>query len=92
MDLGSWIGTSSLALSLAVLVFGLIQYKQMSRKDYVDELSKRIDRCEERHAASERAREDCERDRDRLIRQTTALMMDLRAQADEKLKSKDDDT
>ena len=77
-----WMAIASLVVALAVLVFGAIQYRAVARKDYVDELSKRIDNCEKRHDASERAREECESERERLMRLNTELIMDLRRATD----------
>ena len=62
-------------ISVTVLVFGFIQYKQIARKDFVDELSRRVDKCETDHA-------DCERERTRLTKLTVELLQDSRSLAD----------
>lgn len=84
---GEWMAVASLVVALAVLVFGAIQYRAVARKDYVDELSKRVDQCEARHAITTRAREDCERERERLLRLNTDLILDLRQQTDARLRA-----
>ena len=78
MDLGTWLGISSLIISTAVLAFGLLQYKQVARKDYVDELTRRMLRCETEHA-------ECERERARLTRLTLELLGDTRRLSDKLL-------
>lgn len=85
-----WVAISSLVVALAVLIFGAIQYRQAARKEYVEELARRVDECERRHAIAERAREDCERDRERLARLSTDLMLDMRRQADERIRKEED--
>jgi hypothetical protein len=73
-----WMAAASLIVSVAVLIFGAIQYRAVARKDYVEELSSRVDDCEERHDRSELAREECERERERLQRMTVGLIQDMR--------------
>lgn len=77
-DPSQWIMVASTVIStviaLAVLTFGLIQYKQVARKDFVDDLSKRVDQCEANHAA-------CEKERTRLERLNFDLLQDTRTLA-----------
>lgn len=82
-DLGSWMAISSVVISLAVLIFGLIQYKQVARKDYVEDLTKRVEACEEEH-------QDCERERTRLLKLTTELLLDTRRMAEKKIDEQKD--
>jgi hypothetical protein len=85
MEQGAWLGISSLVVSLAVLIFGLIQYKQVARKDYVDELSARVDKCEEDRAECERARLVEQRARLVAEERCTEMLIESRASADERI-------
>lgn len=75
-DFGAWLGICSLVISIAVLVFGALQYKHIARKDFVTELSKRVEKCEEEHG-------ECERERNRLTRLSMELLEDSRRMASE---------
>lgn len=85
-ELGPWIAASSFILSAAVLLFSAMNFRRMARKDFVDELSGRLDRCEASHAACERARATCETERVRLERLTTTLILENRTMTDAKLR------
>lgn len=78
MDVGSWTALASVIISIAVLIFGAMQYRHVARKDYVEELSKRMDKCELDHA-------ECERERTRLTRLTMELLEDTRRLANERV-------
>lgn len=76
---------SSMIVSLAVLIFGAVQYRGSARNEYVQELSARIDECNQRHEKSESARQECERERERLMRINIDLIADSRIAADRRL-------
>lgn len=83
-DLGPWIAVASLLISLAVLVFGAFQYRQVARKDYVEELERQLGRLERRTEECEAGRaelsrkvEECERERFRLERMNFDLLAEL---------------
>jgi hypothetical protein len=80
MDTGAWLGVSSLIVSTAVLVFGLVLIKQAARKDLVDNLTRRVENCEEDHA-------ECERERSRLTRLTMDLVLESRRLADARIEA-----
>lgn len=78
---------SSMIVSLAVLVFGAIQYRAVARKDYVDELRGRIESCEKRHRDAEDGRADCERERERLTKLSMGLVEDMRAMVNDRIRA-----
>jgi hypothetical protein len=78
LDPGEWTAYGSLAVSLALVAFALLQYKQTARKDYVDELTRKVDKCE-----TERA--ELERERERLTRMTITLLEETRRMALERI-------
>jgi len=87
-DAGPWIALASLVVSLSVLLFGVIQYRRVARKDYVEELERQLERIEARTIECERERrelsekvQECERERDRLERKTFELLSELRDRA-----------
>lgn len=81
-----WMAGASMAVSLAVLVFGAIQYRAVARKEYVDELSHRIEDCEKRHETATASWQECERERNRLTTLTVGLIADMRNLTDERLR------
>jgi hypothetical protein len=84
-----WMAASSMAVSLAVLVFGAIQYRAVARKEYVDELSDRVSDCEDKHKEATAAWHECERERNRLTTLTVGLISDMRHLTDERMRNAD---
>ena len=83
MDIDAWLGLSSLAISLGVLVFGAIQYKQTAKREQIADLERELAKCE-----TERAdlRAECAR----LTRVTMDLVIETRRLADERLNDPED--
>jgi uncharacterized protein YoxC len=77
-DFGPWIALSSLVVSLVVLVFGLIQFRRLARKDYVEELSAELEQVRERAEGCERERRELVTRVQALEAQRVELLLDLR--------------
>jgi len=77
-DLGPWIALSSLVVSLAGVLFGMIQFRRLARKDYVEELGRELEEVRRRAAECEEGRAGAVHRIEALEAQRVELLLELR--------------